>query len=174
MIRCSMISPAQIMPLRVDIKNIVYITPCVKFRFPQMRKSAVSHLVIYNFVRYLCEKRFLDECDYINRLRVVLQTHTHQKKFYRTRIVMYYERLENTEILDYLRGVAQNIFFYLRYSGWKNFSSGNFVWACDSAIRAIYTIWLFVLGCKFILCIVWFFFRNLQLYIIQLSSVYWN
>ena len=28
--------------------------------------------------------------DYITRLRLVLQTHTRQKKFYRTRIVMYY------------------------------------------------------------------------------------
>ena len=36
------------------------------------------------------KKRFLDKCDYITRLRVVLQTHTRQKTFHRTRIVMYY------------------------------------------------------------------------------------
>ena len=36
------------------------------------------------------EKRFLDKCDYITRLRLVLQTHTRQKKVHRTRIVMYY------------------------------------------------------------------------------------
>ena len=38
----------------------------------------------------LAKKRFLDECDYITRLRLVLQTHTRQKTFHRTRIVMYY------------------------------------------------------------------------------------
>ena len=32
----------------------------------------------------------LDECDYITRLRLVLQTHTRQKTFHRTRSVMYY------------------------------------------------------------------------------------
>ena len=36
------------------------------------------------------KKRFLDKCDYITRLRLVLQTHTRQKTFHRTRIVMYY------------------------------------------------------------------------------------
>ena len=35
-------------------------------------------------------KHFLDKCDYITRLRLVLQTHTRQKTFHRTRIVMYY------------------------------------------------------------------------------------
>ena len=35
-------------------------------------------------------KRFLDKCDYITRLRLVLQPHTRQKTFHRTRIVMYY------------------------------------------------------------------------------------
>ena len=37
------------------------------------------------------KKRFLDECDYITRLRLVLQTHTRQKTFHRTRILMYYK-----------------------------------------------------------------------------------
>ena len=32
-------------------------------------------------------KRFLDKCDYITRLRLVLQTHARQKTFHRTRIV---------------------------------------------------------------------------------------
>ena len=36
------------------------------------------------------KKRFLDKCDYITRLRLVLQTRTRQKTFHRTRIVMYY------------------------------------------------------------------------------------
>ena len=36
-------------------------------------------------------KRFRDKCDYITRFRLVLQTHTRQKTFYRTRIVMYYK-----------------------------------------------------------------------------------
>ena len=37
-------------------------------------------------------KRFLDKCDYNTRLRLVLQIHTRQKTFHRTRIVMYYRR----------------------------------------------------------------------------------
>ena len=36
------------------------------------------------------KKRFLDKCDYSTRLRLVLQTHTRQKTFQRTRIVIYY------------------------------------------------------------------------------------
>ena len=36
------------------------------------------------------KKRVLDKCDYITRLRLVLQTHTRQKTFYRTRIIMYH------------------------------------------------------------------------------------
>ena len=36
------------------------------------------------------KKRFLDKCDDITRLRLVLQTHTRQQTFHRTRIVMYY------------------------------------------------------------------------------------
>ena len=36
------------------------------------------------------KKRLFDKCDYITRLRLVLQTHTRQKTFHRTRIVMYY------------------------------------------------------------------------------------
>ena len=36
------------------------------------------------------KKRFLDKCDYITRLRLVLQTHTRQKTFHRTRSVIYY------------------------------------------------------------------------------------
>ena len=35
-------------------------------------------------------KRFLVKCDYITRLWLVLQTHTRQKTFHRTCIVMYY------------------------------------------------------------------------------------
>ena len=45
-------------------------------------------------------KRFLDECDYITRLRFVLQTRTCQKTFHRTRIVMYYYFLRLTFILE--------------------------------------------------------------------------
>ena len=36
------------------------------------------------------KKHFLEKCDYITHLRLVLQTHTRQKTFHRTRIVMYY------------------------------------------------------------------------------------
>ena len=36
------------------------------------------------------KQSIFDKCDYITRLRLVLQTHTRQKTFHRTRSVMYY------------------------------------------------------------------------------------
>ena len=42
----------------------------------------------------MCEKRFFDKCDYITRLRLVLQTHTRQKTFHCTRSVMYYYSIQ--------------------------------------------------------------------------------
>ena len=40
--------------------------------------------------QYKMSKRFLDECDYITRLQLMLQTHARQKTFHRTQIVLYY------------------------------------------------------------------------------------
>ena len=52
------------------------------------------------FRTILVRLRFLDKCDYITRLRLVLQTHTRQKTFHRTRIVMYYFFVEEHVKLD--------------------------------------------------------------------------
>ena len=38
-------------------------------------------------LRYECDETFSDECDYITRLRLVLQTHTRLENIFRTRIV---------------------------------------------------------------------------------------
>ena len=77
---CTLIFTNSLRWKSLSINSILYHSECVNFHTSWYKISYDTR----------AKTRFLDKCDYITRLRLVLQTHTRQKTFHRTRSVMYY------------------------------------------------------------------------------------